>query len=79
MRSTVYMGGQKFYCDPEQLSRYLKGQASYEHYFLISTHVALVQPGWLYFGFFLQWVFQFVPKKKKRLTDMRMNTHASAI
>ena len=35
-----------------------------EHYFLISIRTALVQPGWLYFRFFLQLNFQFVQKRK---------------
>ena len=30
---------------------------------LISTQVVLFRPGWLYFGFSLQLIFQFVPKK----------------
>ena len=38
-------------------------EATNEHYFLISTWVALVCPCWLYFGFFCNWIFKFVPKK----------------
>ena len=33
---------------------------------LISTRVAQVCPGWLYFEFFLQLNFQFVPKRRRR-------------
>ena len=44
----------------------MEGYATYEHYFLISTRVALVLSGWLYFGFFLQLNFQFAPPPQKK-------------
>lgn len=46
-------GGQRPYCDHEQLSCHLKGQTANGHCFLISTRVVLVRLCWLYFGYFL--------------------------
>ena len=66
-------GGQRPYCDPEQLSCHMEEHAANEHYFQISTRSApLVHPGWLYFWVLsCNWIFNSCPKQ----TIMKSSSH----